>query len=90
MTSRTPTSDAPLPGTFNSRDGRYTVRDDSLPHQIRLAFTKNAHGGQVTNSIDVHCICSPSVTLVAIDPTDQVSKTMMWEAYAKHCREAGA
>ena len=40
---------------------RVTMRDDSLPHQIRLKFTSN--GEARTDLIGVFCSCRPGMAL---------------------------
>lgn len=57
---------------MNSPDGKYTIRDDSLPHQIRLA-----KHGEFTR---VRCTClGPGEELGRIDPKE--SPWALWDAH---------
>lgn len=69
-------------GSRNGPDGRYTVRDDSLPHQIRLYQTP---GGRMA----VGCTCLERHTH---DPRKRILDTLRfpismneaWDIYDHH------
>lgn len=69
-------------GSRNSPDGRYTIRDDSLPHQIRL--TRNARAGN-GNLVELGCTCQKRMGL--FDTADPGWLDKAWEAYDEHTIE---
>ena len=70
-------------GSFNSPDGRYTIRDDSLPHQIRLSRTENVR--TAGNVMTVTCTCGKKIT--TLDSADSAWLSAAWDAYDEHTME---
>ena len=67
-------------GSRNSPDGLYTIRDDSLPHQIRL--TRSTGGNVVRVSCNCGRVMGDYDTGAADYWLDQA-----WQAYDEHTME---